>query len=59
MCRCRERGQAIVHAIKATARGDGKAVAQDAKFVATTAAEDAAAAFRKSITAAKSRLSRR
>lgn len=59
MCRCRERGQAIVHAIKATANGDGRAAAQDAKFVVTTAAQDAAAVFRKSITAAKSRLLRR
>ncbi len=55
-CRCKERGEAIVAAALAIARGD-TAIARDAAaYVGRTAVEDAAAKMRQARAAAASRL---
>jgi hypothetical protein len=59
MCRCKERGAAIVRGVKSAAAGDLKQTGVELKFVAKSAAEDAASAFRQKIAPAKSRLMRR
>jgi hypothetical protein len=58
-CRCNERRGAITETVRALAKGDTKTAADQTTFVVKSAAEDAASAFRQTVAAAKSRLSRR
>lgn len=57
--RCKQRGEAIVRGVRSVSKGEIKPAASEVKFVAVSAGQDAAAAFRKSVTIAKSRLLRR
>lgn len=56
MCRCPERGEAIIRAAEGVMRGDIRAVQQEAAFIVRTAREDAAALAQKAKVAAVSRL---
>jgi hypothetical protein len=56
-CRCNERREAIVRTVEAAATGE--AIPAELPFVVKSAAQHTANAFRQSVAAAKSRLSRR
>jgi hypothetical protein len=56
---CGARAAAIVTGAKALVRGDVKIAADRSRFVVKSAAEDAAAAFRAKVGAARARLGKR
>jgi hypothetical protein len=58
-CRCNERADAIRDGIKAVAQGDAQGVADAAKFVVVTAAQDVTTTIRDRTVAARARLMQR
>jgi hypothetical protein len=58
-CGCKERGEAIVRGVKSAAKGDLGQTNTELKFIAKSAAKDAAVALRQKTAQIKSRLMRR
>lgn len=58
-CRCQERAASLTRTVQAIGKGDGQAVATEAKFIVTTAVQDVASTFRDKTAAARSRLTLR
>jgi len=56
---CGARAAAIATGAKALVRGDAKTATENARFVVKSAAQDAAAAFRAKVSAARARLGKR
>jgi hypothetical protein len=58
-CRCQERAASLKRTAQAIAKGDGQAVATEAKFIVTTAVQDVASTFRTQTAAARAKLTLR
>jgi hypothetical protein len=58
-CGCKDRGEAIVRGARLVARGDLSQAGTELKFIAKSAAKDAATALRQKTAQIKSRLMRR
>ncbi len=58
-CGCKERGAAIARGVRSVARGDLSQASAELKFMAKSAARDAATAFQQKTAHLKSRLMRR
>lgn len=58
-CRCNERGQALTRTVQAVREGDTQTAIDQTAFVIRSTVQDAASAFRQSVVAARTRLTRR
>lgn len=58
-CRCQERAASLNRTAQALAKGDGQAVATEAKFILASTAQDIASTFRDKTSAARARLTLR
>ena len=58
-CGCKERGDAIMRGVRSIAKGDLGQTSAELKFIAKSAAQDAAVVLRQKTAQIKSRLMRR